>query len=204
MLINNLIVNILLVILAAIMLSHVAVAESPPTNEQFVINTIAESVSDLVDSLRLEHARIYVKPQSGISELAIDGFRTGAMNSGLAVINAENIGDVSSYMAHISLSAFNFAYDKGRSRGFLRKPFIKRRLSGQLLINITQGDFSYLGFMDFSYSDEIEPSQANYVSSVRYNQLSLDPPGGGAMRYLEPLAVTATVGGLIYLFFLNR
>ena len=185
-----------------LLLVTIAQAQTPMTNEQLMINTIADKAEELLDSLGMAKTVISLEPQTGLNSLVNDGFKAGALRYGLDVVNKNPKTD--NYNVNVSVSAFNFTYKNGKSRGFFKRPYVKRELTGQMLINISGGDFNFLGFKDFSVADEIVPDEVNYISSLRYNQLSPNPPGGGAKKYLEPLAVTATVGGLIYLFFINR
>jgi hypothetical protein len=181
-----------------------AFAQNPDTNEQFVVNAVEKTTSAFIDSLNISGDTIYIEDQTGLAGLIVDGFRLALLKNKNSVVASIDRAGAIAVRANLSLSAFEFKYTEGRSRGFLKKPFIKRQLTGQLLINLAASDFNYIGFRDFSASDEVEPAYANYIASMRYNQLSPDNPGGGLIKYLEPLAVTATVGGLIYLFFINR
>jgi hypothetical protein len=179
-------------------------ADQPLTNEQIIVNTISESALSLIDSLNLRPSTATIKPLEGLDELAIDGFESALIQSGFVIENPEIIPGDSDYAFDVSFSAFDFKYSAGQSQGFLKKRFIKRQATGQLLVHVTGNGHNFVGFRNFEYSDEVNQSQLNYIASIRYNQLSPAAPGGGMVRYLEPLAVTATVGGLVYLFFINR
>ncbi len=189
---------------AIISLISISYAEKPPTNEEFVTRTVASEFKSLLDSLKIESGRMLFEPQTGMNSLIIDGVKSGAISAGLKVMSVDNQFNTGFYYANVTLSSFDFSYENGDSRGFLKQSYIRRDLSGQMLVNITNDDFNYLGYRNFSGSDQVSPDMVNYISSVRYNQLAPDPPGDGFKKYLEPLAVTATVGGLIYLFFINR
>ncbi|MCP4584030.1 MAG: hypothetical protein GY839_20655 [candidate division Zixibacteria bacterium] len=180
---------------------NIVLADQPSTNEQFVMQSITKAANELIDSLKIKSSHAKIEPVSGISELAADGFKRALLVSGYKIDNSD---ENNALVADISLSAFDFKYTKGKSRGFLKKRFIRREFSGQIIVKFTGDNYNYIGYKEFSGTDEVAPSEANYVASIRYNQLSPEAPGGGAMKYLEPLAVTATVGGLIYLFFINR
>jgi len=198
--------KITLILLSVFICSPVDIifADQPLTNEQIVINAISESALSLIDSLDLEPSNVIIKHSAGIDELALDGFKSALVQSGFVIGNRDNSNDAGGYAIDVSLSAFDFKYFSGKSRGFLKKKNVKRELSGQLLVRLSGNEYNFIGFKNFEYSDEVDPFQLNYIASIRYNQLSPLAPGGGMMRYLEPLAVTATVGGLIYLFFINR
>ena len=179
-------------------------AELPQTNEQFVSNSITETVSAFFDSLGLFPAQVEFEPSDGLNAIAVDGVKAvligkgWSLNSGLSE-NSSNVYKIGSVF-----SAFEFKYKRGGSRGFLKKPYIKRVVSGQLLLSISSIDFNHVGFLDFSDTDQVLPERENYIASVRYKQLAPPVSMGGVERYLEPLAVTATVAALTYLFFINR
>lgn len=183
---------------------NIIFADQPLTNEQIVVNAISVSALSLIDSLGLEPSNVMIKPSAGIDELAIDGFKSALVQAGFVIGNWDTSTGAVGYSIDVSLSAFDFSYSSGKSHGFLKKKNVKRLVSGQLLVRMSGSDYNFIGFKNFEYSDEVDPLQLNYIASIRYNQLSPSAPGGGMMRYLEPLAVTATVGGLIYLFFVNR
>lgn len=195
------------VLIAAVFLFNgisATMAGQPITNEQFVIDAITNSASSLLDSLQLGRGEFSIMATPGIDELAVDGMRLALLKAGW--VNSSNIEDSpgTACKIDVTFSAFNFDYKRGKSRGFLKKPFVKRELAGQLLVKIIKPGYSYIGFRDVGSSDAFTPAQANYVASLRYNQLSPSVPGAGVTKYLEPLAVTAAAGGLIYLFFANR
>lgn len=177
-------------------------ADELPTNEQLVVNSVSRSIKVFLDSLQLIPSNVLIEKVNGLNGLVIDGVRSAFIHAGWTVFN--QVDKNPDYFVSADLSAFEFNYSKGRSRGFLSKPFIRRELTGQILLSITGNSYNYMGFIEFFGDDEILPGQANYIASIRYQQLAPKVPGSGVMKYLEPLAVTATVGGLIYLFFINR
>jgi len=180
----------------------VAGAELPSTNEEFVSLSIARAVRDFVDSLSLSESGVWLEPAQGLNQLAADGVRMALLGAGWRIENTP--GQATDFVVATNLSAFDFRYVKGQSRGFLNKPFIRRTLSGQVAVNFSGGDFSYFGFLDFADADSILPEHENFVASPRYRELAPEALVGGLERYLEPLAVVGTVGGLVYLFFVNR
>lgn len=194
----------IMMIILLLMLSSYVYAEKPSTNEEFVTTTISSEFKSLLDSLDIKSGGIQFESQAGLTSLIVDGAKSGAINAGLKLIGSDRINNDNDYKVTISLSAFEFKYTNGKSRGFLKHDNVKRNLAGQILVNISRNDFNYLGFREFVNTDEVEPDAVNYISSIRYNQLSQKSPGSGVKKYIEPLAVTATVGGLIYLFFINR
>ena len=179
-------------------------AEMPPTNEELVVNSIASAVQTFIDTSKIASSDVFIEPVGQDDDLALDGVRAAFITSGWQIIDEETEGHKPEYRAITSLNSLDFTYKRGGSRGFLRKPLIKREYAGQILLKLISNQQDYLGFLDFSGSDEVAPSQANYVASLKYKQLAPEEPGGGIVKLLEPVAVTATIGGLIYLFFINR
>jgi len=179
-------------------------SQTPPTNEQIFIGAIANSTGGLLDSLKLAPGQIAIGQASGIDGLVCDGIRSAFLAAGWSLSNSQDTLNKNQLIATAHLSAFQFLYSKGDSRGFLRKPFAKRHLSGQVLIGMSGQSANFVGFRDFLYQDQIQFEQANIVASPKYNQLAPEPPALGVSRYIEPLAVGVTVGGLIYLFFASR
>ncbi|GEM_PF-1908900 len=179
-------------------------ADLPPTNEEFVSNSITQAAAAFFDSLKLVPSRVRLEPADGLNKLAVDGVKKALIVTGWSIFNDINRSNEHYFVVSTTLSALDFQYKKGTSRGFLRKPHINRELSGQLLLNISGPDYNSVSFLDFSDSDNVLPEQENYIASVRYNELTPSVSVGGVERYLEPLAVAAMVGGLIYLFFVNR
>lgn len=177
-------------------------AETPPTNEQMVVNTVSRSIKALIDSLQLVPSNVLIEKVNGLNGLVINGVRSAFIDAGWTLLNQyEKNPD---FIVNADLTSFEFNYRKGKSRGFFNKPFIRRELTGQILLSVTDDSYGYVGFVEFSGGDEVLPEQANYIASFRYKKLAPEMPGTGVMRYLEPIAVTATIGGLIYLFFINR
>ena len=210
-------INLLAGMLVFFIVSGVA-AELPSTNEQFVSESIANAAVDFFDSLRLVPSQIEIMSSDGLNMLVIKALKSAVVGSGWLIISARPAGARLSadtehdtnkvegqyYKIIASLSAFDFKYKKGKSRGIFNKPNVRRELSGQILIDLSGPGCSYVNFKEFSGSDEVSPQYKNYIASVRYKELSPPVKIGGAERYLEPLAVTAAIGGLIYLFFINR
>jgi len=199
---NNFIVWIAFI--AVVSSASLLKADLPPTNEEFVSNSITQAAAAFFDSLKLVPLRVRLEPADGLNKLAVDGVKKALIITGWSIFNDINQSNERYFVVSTTLSALDFQYKKGTSRGFLRKPHINRKLSGQFLLNISGPDYNSVSFLDFSDSDNVLPEQENYIASVRYNELTPSVSVGGVERYLEPLAVAATVGGLIYLFFVNR
>jgi len=191
-------------IMAVIFSASLLKADMPPTNEEFVSNSITQTAAAFFDSLKLVPSRVRFEPADGLNKLAVDGVKKALIMSGWSICNDISLNSEHDFTISAAFSAFDFRYKKGPSRGFLRKPHINRDLSGQLLLNISSLNYSTVNFLDFSDSDSVLPEQENYIASIRYKELTPSVSIGGVERYLEPLAVAATVGGLIYLFFVNR
>jgi hypothetical protein len=184
-------------------LTSLAFCQLPPTNEQVLVEAVAKSFS-LPSSLPVNVSKFQLKSAHGLDELAVDGLRDYFTNTKPEALSYAGGNVDSSSIINVSVSALQLTYGKGKSRGFLRKPYIRRTIAGQILVSISGNGVNYSGFQNIKYSDEIEYNQANYVASLRYKELAPQQPSPGAPKYLEPLAVGATVGGLIYLFFINR
>jgi len=178
--------------------------DKPVTNEQFVTNIIADRFGAYLDSIGVQSSKVLLKPASGLDLLARDGASIGFIDNNWIIADQDSGDESACFELEISFTAFEFSYMQGKSRGLFNKPYIRRNLAGQVLINFTDGENRGFGYIDFSNSDEVLPENKNYVASIRYKELAVRPKVGGFSRYLEPLAVTATVGGLIYLFFVNR
>jgi hypothetical protein len=179
-------------------------AELPPTNEELVVNSICSVVQTFLDTSKIGASDITIEPADTDDNLALDGVRAAFIMAGWQVVENDFERYGPKYKALTSLSSLDFKYKRGGSRGFLKKPLIRREFAGQILLKLMSDEKIFQGYLDFSSSDEVPPSQSNYIASLKYKQLAPAVPGSGTVRVLEPLAVTATIGGLIYLFFINR
>jgi hypothetical protein len=177
--------------------------QSIPTNEQILTGAVERAASRLLDSLKLTPGLFIISNQPGIDEIAGEGAGTAFIKHDWKSVPSPDFVDSTITRINIRFSSYQFKYIKGKSRGFWKRPFIKRILTGQVAINIT-GVRNYVGFRDIDYNDQIQYDQANFVASPKYNQLAPELPRLGISRFVEPIAVAATVGGLIYLFFASR
>lgn len=173
------------------------------SNEQLLADASRQAAAILFDSLKIAAGTFNISSTSGIDEIVADGIIAALQKKGYITENAAIIPAESTLSVNARLSGLKFSYVKGSTRGFWKKPYIKRKLSGQIAINLS-GKANYIGFRDISYEDQILPEQATIVASPKYNQLAPEIPRLGATRFVEPAAVAATVGGLIYLFFASR
>lgn len=177
--------------------------QSAISNEQLLAEASKRAASVLFDSLNITTGTFTICSDPGIDEIAAGGVIDALQKNGCLLENPETTLSDSIVTIRVRLSSLQFTYQKGESRGFWKKPYIKRSLIGQISI-ILSGKFSYSGFRSIAASDQILSSQSNIVASPKYNQLAPDIPRLGASRFVEPIAVAATVGGLIYLFFASR
>jgi hypothetical protein len=173
------------------------------SNEQLLTDAVDRALSGFLDSLAVTPGSFLVSSATGLDEIAGEGAKSAFLQAGWTINSPTDSTSGSMVNASIRFSAYQFGYTKGRSRGFWKRPFIKRTLACQVAIGIS-GRFNYVGFRDIIYNDQILYGQANNVASPRYNQLAPEVPRLGASRFVEPVAVAATVGGLIYLFFASR
>jgi hypothetical protein len=173
------------------------------SNEQLLTDAVNRAVSGLLDSLELAPGLFAISSAAGLDEIAGEGAKSAFLKAGWVINSKADSASDSMVNAGIRLSAYQFGYTKGKSRGFWKRPFVKRALSGQIAINLS-GRINYMGFRNITYDDQILYGQANNVASPKYNQLAPELPRLGASRFVEPVAVAATVGGLIYLFFASR
>ncbi len=107
----------------------------------------------------------------------------------------------------IEILGFDFRYGRGKSRGFLRAPMIKRIFDARVRISLTEiRNGQLLGAEDLavSYADELNPAVERLIKSRDIPELAPALPVSGWTRIVEPVVVTAAVGGLMYLFFANR
>jgi hypothetical protein len=194
------------VLLAAILLMTAArplFCQTAISNEQLLADASKRAVSILFDSLNISTGPFTVVWEPGIDEIVAGGVIESLQNRGFILKNSETPPGDSLVAIKVRLSALQFSYQKGESRGFWKKPFIKRTLVGQIAIILT-GKCGYSGFLDIIARDQIHSNEANFAASLRYNQLAPKIPRLGAGSFVEPLAVMATVGGLMYLFFASR
>jgi hypothetical protein len=191
------------VILILILVAGQTFCQTPLSNEQVLFGAAQRATTQLLDSLRLAPTVFSIAPATNLDAIMADGVKSAFLKAGWTLGTSGDSSSKSELITEIRLSAFHFRYKGGKSRGFLKRPFINRNLTGQIAINLS-GHYSYIGFRDVSYDDQIPHGQANIVASPKYNQLAPELPRPGAGRFLEPIAVGVTVGGLIYLFFASR
>jgi hypothetical protein len=177
--------------------------QSAISNEQLLAEASKRAASVLFDSLNITTGTFTISSERGIDEIVAGGVIDALQKNNCLLANLEtSLGD-SIVTVKVRLSALQFTYQKGESRGFWKKPYVKRSLIGQMAV-ILSGKYNYSGFRDIAASDQVLFGQLNIMASPKYNQLAPEIPRLGASRFVEPLAVAASVGGLIYLFFASR
>lgn len=195
--------NLTLILLILTPLSYV----SPQviTNEQVVIEAARMGVEGNFKSSKFTSIGIEVS-ESEISGPVASGLTEGFRNLGINVVGN---GKADSAVQHIDcdILGFEFKYQSGDSRGFLRKRKIKRGFKAVLkltLLSARDSSVSEIKDINISYEDQIDSKLADLVKSR--NIPALDPPfpSSGFKKIAEPVIVTAAVGALIYLFFANR
>jgi hypothetical protein len=193
--------------LAALIISAPAILAQGliETNEQIVISSVQEAV---IESLRTETFGRMVIPlaQSGIERPVSVGIAGALRDMGVEVL-ADGAGGDSAKRLSYDVLGFDFSYRRGDSRGFLRKPMIKREFAAQLRITVKappNGRIVFLNEIGVEYNDNIAPGFVELARSRDIPELAPDPPGSGWIRFVEPAIVTGAVGALVYLFFANR
>jgi hypothetical protein len=176
-----------------------------PTNEEVVISSVREAAEKTMGNHRLDKIHMRMA-ESGIDRPISYGIAEALRSLGAEVFGGGGGGELTNSLTYDVLG-FDFGYGKGASRGFLRKPMIKREFSARLRITISEsieGAILSLDDIAVSYVDDIEPRFADLVKSRDIPELAPDISGSNWTKIVEPVVVTAAVGGLVYLFFANR
>lgn len=175
------------------------------TNEQVVISAVREAAEKTMRDNGLDKIQIDMA-KSGINRPISYGIADALRSLGVEVfaggLSEEPINDLK-----YDVLGFDFDYRKGGSRGFLRKPMIKREFAARLRITISKSNAGRISsFEDIvvSYIDNIDPKFSDLVKSRDIPELAPDLPGSGWTKIVEPVVVTAAIGGIVYLFFANR
>lgn len=174
-----------------------------PTNEQVVIKAVSDAALKSGFFSGLSDVRIKTA-DTGISRPISSGLIESMRSAGISV----RADDADAEVAVVyDVLGFDFDYKRGGSRGFLRNPKIRRVFDARIRITSTSlmdGSILGVGDIEASYEDQIEPRFAELVKSPDIPELAPDLPGSGWAKIIEPVVVTAAVGGLVYLFFANR
>ncbi|MEE9553766.1 MAG: hypothetical protein V3W18_05660 [candidate division Zixibacteria bacterium] len=177
--------------------------ETVLTNEQVVAGAVRDATlkSDLLDGISDIHL---VPVLYGIERPFYSGLVEAMSSRGITILS--DAGGSSNALGFVILG-FEFSYNRGESRGLLLKPFIKRRLDARIRVTLQEvGDGKILRMEDisFEYSDEVGPELDKLIKSPDIPELAPKAPGSYWSKIVEPIVVTAAVGGLVYLFFENR
>jgi len=194
-----------LLFIALILLPLSTVRPQVVTNEQVVIGATKSGVEEnfksrqfaslAIDVLESEISRpVAIGLSEGFSRLGIDVVGNATADSALQNLECDILG-------------FEFKYENGDSRGFLRKRMLRRKFNAVIKMTFSDSrgrSVSEIKDLNISYEDQINPELAELVKSR--NIAALDPPfpSSGMKKFAEPVIVTAAVGALIYLFFANR
>lgn len=194
-------------ILAALIVSGPAASAQGlvETNEQVVISSVREAV---IESLKTESYRSMVLSlaEKGIERPVSNGIAEALRGLGVEVLGDGSGDDEVEKLAY-DILGFDFSYEGGKSRGFLRKPMIRREFAAQIRIAVKappRDRIVYLNEIGVKYDDSIAPEFVDLARSRDIPELAPDPPGSGWIRFVEPAIVTGAVGALVYLFFANR
>ncbi len=175
------------------------------TNEQVVISSVRKAV---VESLKtVTFSKIVISlAEAGIERPVSTGIADALREMGVEVV-ADGAGGIEGERLDYDILGFDFSYERGDSRGFLRKPMIRRELATQLRVrvrDISEGRIVYSDQISVEYRDNMAPGFVNLARSRDIPELAPQPPGSGWIRFVEPAIVTGAVGALVYLFFANR
>jgi len=174
------------------------------TNEELVIKAVSQSVYDSISSEN--GGSVYIKNDSiGVNRPVSRGIIDAAQSKGFTVyLNNDQTVD---YDVAYDILGFDFGYENGNSRGFLKQSMIKRQLNALLRLtfkNHVSGEINYSKDITVQYDDEIEPDYLNYVSSLNIKKLSPVEPASFVKKFAEPVIVTTAIGALVFMFFANR
>ncbi len=175
------------------------------TNEQVVISAVREAAEKTMRDNGLDKIQMNMA-KSGINRPISYGIADALRSLGVEVY-AGGLSEEPVNNLKYDVLGFDFDYGKGVSRGFLRKPMIKREFAARLRITISksnEGRISSFEDIAVSYIDNIDPRFSDLVKSRDIPELAPDLPGSGWTKIVEPVVVTAAIGGIVYLFFANR
>lgn len=196
----------ILALISLILVSITASAQKlVPTNEEVVISSVRAAVEEKMRGQGLDQIQMNMA-KSGIDGPISNGIADALRSLGIQVFAGGN-DSVSVNSLDYDLLGFDFNYRKGTSRGFLRKPMIKREFEARLRITVTElvkGPILSFEDVAVSYIDNIDPRFANLVKSRDIPELAPDLPGSSWTKVVEPVVVTTAIGGIVYLFFANR
>ncbi len=175
------------------------------TNEQVVARATREGIESNFQSL--EPGSISIKVlEDEISRPVAIGLSEGFKNLQISVVGNDGASD-DVQNVECDVLGFEFRYENGDPRGFLRKRMIRRKFMAVLKLtfsNLRDNSISEIRDITISYEDQINPEWGDLVKSRKIPALDPPFPSSGLKKVVEPVIVTAAVGALIYLFFANR
>jgi hypothetical protein len=175
------------------------------TNEQVVVRAARIGVENNFKSPEFGNIRIEVLDDEISRPIAI-GLTEGFEILGVNVVGNDRV-DNGVQDVECDVLGFEFKYENGDPRGFLRKRLIRRKFMAMLKLTFSsRHDKSIIEIRDItlSYEDQIDPELADLVKSRKIPALDPPFPTSGLKKVAEPVIVTAAVGVLVYLFFANR
>jgi hypothetical protein len=175
------------------------------TNEEVIIYAARSGIENNFGHPDFKSINIRVL-EGEISRPVAAGIAEGFRNIGVNVIGNDYADSAVQY-AECDVLGFDFAYGNGDSRGFLRKRMIKREFTAKLKFTLYDAGrrlISEIKDVSLKYEDQINPGLANLVKSRTIEALDPPSPSSGMKKFIEPVIVTATIGGLVFLFFANR
>ena len=175
------------------------------SNEQVVIAAVRNHAEHEFTEFGFSAVQMKMA-EGGINRLISNGLAEAFRAKDIQVVTREN-QDFSGRQLLYDLLGFDFSYENGRSRGFMKRRMLKRIFSARLRITLKNlDDGSILTFKDLaiSYSDQIDPEFIDLVKSRHIPDLAPEVPPRGWAKFAEPIIVTTAVGALVYLFFANR
>jgi len=175
------------------------------TNEQVVVMAARIGVENNFKSPKFEIVSIEVLEDEISRPIAI-GLSEGFENLGVNVVGNDRVVN-SVQNVECDVLGFEFKYENGDPRGFLRKRMLRRKFMAILKLtfsNRQNKSISEIRDITISYEDQIDPELADLVKSRKIPALDPPFPSTGLKKVVEPVVVTAAVGVLVYLFFANR
>jgi len=195
-----------LILISSISLCFTVSASGQPlSNEQVVISSVKDAAANGLSGDSENSLRI-VSDEEGLQGIFATGIAEGIIGK-YARVMIMPTEDSSAFNLNFDILGFNFTYEKGSSRGFLKTKKIRRALNCELRIIVksgADGALREIKRLPIDYHDEVEPSSIKVINSRIIPELAPVAPGSGWSRFMEPSLVIATVGALVYLFFANR
>ena len=198
-------VNISIILLLIIGLYTVVYGQEPViTNEEAVVNSVEKAIYGKLSAYG--KSSLYINSaDKGINQPISQGIINAAKKGGMRVYLDET--KAADYQVLYDVLGFEFKYENGSSRGFLRDKKIRRNLNTLLRLTLKTTDDGEVAMLDdlrVVFEDEIDPGYFDYVSSDDIPSLSPLPPKSTVKKIAEPVVMTTAIGALVFLFFANR